>query len=184
MDAVTAALAFAAALGDMSNLKPDAKSNRGGYVSLSALLEAARPILAAHGLGVWQDTRTIDGEIQVRTIIVGDGAHISSEWLGMVPAERGIPGVVDGQAVGAALTFLRRFSLQAMLGITGGDDDAVVPRGQVAELGAAFTRSGIRDRQERLDRVALIIGRTVESSKELSESEVAKVIAELNEMRP
>jgi len=178
VDAVTAALAFAAALGTMSNLKPDAKSNRGGYVSLSALLEASRPILAAHGLGVWQDTRTIDGEIQVRTIIVGDGAHISSEWLGMVPAERG------GQAVGAALTFLRRFSLQAMLGITGGDDDAVVPRGQVAELGAAFTRAGIRDRQERLDRVALIIGRTVESSKELSESEVAKVIAELNEMRP
>ena len=166
---MTAALAFAAALGTMSNLKPDAKSNRGGYVSLSALLEASRPILAAHGLGVWQDTRTI---------LVGDGAHISSEWLGMVPAERG------GQAVGAALTFLRRFSLQAMLGITGGDDDAVVPRGQVAELGAAFTRAGIRDRQERLDRVALIIGRTVESSKELSESEVAKVIAELNEMRP
>ena len=168
----------AKALADLHNLRPDARSNRGGYVSLSALLDAARPVLAKHGLAVFQDARTVNGVIEVRTVLVGAGGTLSSDWLGMPPMERG------GQAVGSALTFLRRFSLQSFLGITGGDDDAVVPRGQVAMLGAAFSRAGIRDRAERLRYVADIIGRDVESSKELTEPEAAAVVASLNEMRP
>ena len=81
------------------------------------------------------------------------------------------------------MTFMRRFSMQAFLGITGGDDDAVVSRGQVAELGAAFSRAGIKDREDRLRFVEQVLGRPVESSKELSEAESQRVIRELNEMR-
>lgn len=174
----TLAAAFAAALADMTNLKPDAKSNRGGYVSLSALLEACRPILAKHGLAVFQQTRSHDGELQVQTVVVGAGGMYHSGWLGIAPKDRG------GQEAGAALTFMRRFSLQAFLAITGGDDDAVVPRGQVAELGAAFGRAGIKGRDERLAFVERTLGRAVESSKELSEAEADTVVQALHEMRP
>ena len=123
--------AFAAALADMANLKPDAQSNRGGYVSLSALIAACRPILAKHGLSMTQDMRTTNGEVQVQTSVVGHGSKVSTGWYGLEPKGPG------GQELLGAQKFVCRGQLQAFLGITGGDDDAVVPRGQVADLGAA-----------------------------------------------
>lgn len=170
--------AFTKALAGMHNLTPDGKSNRGAYVTLSALLEAVRPIMAKEGLAVSQDCKTEDGQVWVRTIVSGHGYSMHGEWLGMKPAG------ATGQELGAAIAFLRRFSLQTLLCITGGDDDSVVDRGQVAQLGAAYSRSGLKGRDERLAFAEKVLGRVIESTKELTAPEVAKLINALDEMRP
>ncbi len=172
-------MSLADALNDARNLVGEGKSNRGSYVSLDQLLDECRRVMGAHGYAVVQSASSDDGIVAVTSMVVdGEDRKVFESGRYGVPVQDR-----NGQAYGAALTFARRGSLMSLLGITGGSEDAVVPRGQVAALGAAFTRAGITDRQERIDRAGLIIGRTVESSKEMTADETAKVIRELDEMR-
>ena len=168
-----------AALAAMSNPTPEGKSNRGAYVTLDQLTDHGRALLQAHRLAVTVGVWTEDGTVRASvTFLHPDGAYTPEPRGFGVPAKG-----PSGQEYHAALTFARRGALLSALNITGGNDDAVVPRGQVAELGAAFTRAGIRGREERLERVAFILGRHVESSKELSEVEAALVLRELDSYR-
>ena len=173
-------MSLADALNAARNLVGEGKSNRGGYVTLDQMLDECRRVMSEHGYGLTQSAETVDGSVGVRTVIVNEHDVVVFEsGCYSVPAEER-----RGQAFGAALTFARRGSLATTLGITGGSDDAVVPAGAVAALGAAFTRAGIRDRDERLRRAESIVGRPLESSKELTDKERQMVIDELEEMRP
>ncbi len=173
-------MSLADALNDARNLLGEGKSNRGGYVTLDQMLDECRRVMSAHGYGLTQSAESVDGSVGVRTVIFNDQDVVVFEsGCYLVPvADR------NGQAFGAALTFARRGSLASALGITGGSDDAVVHRGQVAALGAAFTRAGITNREDRLKLVEHVLSRPVESSKELTEVEAQQVIMELEEMRP
>ena len=172
-------MSLADVLNDARNLVAEGKSNRGGYVTLDQMLDECRRVMSGHGYGLTQLAETVDGGVGVRTVIVNpDDLIVLESVCFVVPAADR-----NGQAFGAALTFARRGSLASVLGITGGSDDAVVPAGQVARLGAAFTRAGITDRDERLRRAEGIVGRPLESSKELSDAEASKVIAELESYR-
>ncbi len=173
-------MSLADALNDARNLLGEGKSNRGGYVTLDQMLDECRRVMAAHGYGLTQSAETLDWGIGVRTVIFNDQDVVvfESGCYAVPAADR------NGQAFGAALTFARRGSLASTLGITGGSDDSVVPRGQVAALGAAFSRAGISSREDRLKFVEEVLSRPVESSKELTEEEVRCVVMELDEMRP
>ena len=168
------------ALNDARNLVAEGKSNRGGYVTLDQLLDESRRVMGAHGYAVIQSASSDDGIVAVTSMVVDseDRKVFESGRYGVPVQDR------NGQAYGAALTFARRGSLMSLLGITGGTEDAVVPRGKVAELGAAFRRAGIEDRDERIQVVEQVLSRSVESSKEMSDEEYDQVIMELNEMRP
>ena len=173
-------MSLADALNDARNLVAEGKSNRGGYVTLDQLLDECRRVMAAHGYAVVQSASSDDGVVAVTSMVVDseDRKVFESGRYGVPVQDR------NGQAYGAALTFARRGSLMSLLGITGGSEDSVVPRGQVASLGAAFSRAGISGREDRLALVEQVLSRTVESSKELTEEETRQVIMELEEMRP
>lgn len=64
------------------------------------------------------------------------------------------------------------------------DPDAPLTQAQVAKLGALFRDHGIKDRDVRLMRVAGIVGRDVDSSKDLTKAEASKVIDELQRTIP
>lgn len=112
---------LAAALAQMTSptankVNPAFKSR---YATLDHILDHVRPILAAHGLALTQAVYSTEGRVGVRTSIVHpDGAIDLGEITVAVKPE------TNAQQVGGILTYLRRQSIQAALGIaTDLDDD-------------------------------------------------------------
>lgn len=90
---------------------------RSKYADLAEVLNTVRPVLAANGLSVIQSP-SFDGAVchVTTTIAHSSGGHISGT-ISCIPAKQ------DGQGIGAATTYLRRYSLAALCGVAQEDDD-------------------------------------------------------------
>jgi hypothetical protein len=87
------------------------------YADLAEVLNTVRPVLAANGLSVVQSP-SFDGTVaHVTTTIAHSGGGYIYGTMSCVPAKQ------DGQGIGAATTYLRRYSLAAVCGIAQEDDD-------------------------------------------------------------
>jgi len=87
------------------------------YADLPSILEAIKNPLEKHGLAVVQGAISTEAGLQVETRII----HDSGEWI-----ETTTPiGVAkpDPQGYGSAITYGRRYSLQAALNLSADDDD-------------------------------------------------------------
>lgn len=94
------------------------------YADLSACVEAAAPMLKAHGLAVTQ----LVSNHTLHTLLT----HKSGQWF---RSELPIGQVSDYQALGSAITYLKRYSYCAILGIVADtDDDANAACGNLAEF--------------------------------------------------
>ena len=126
MKAISQALVKAQAA--MSHAQKDAKNPhfKSAYSSLTSVIDAVRPALSANGLAFIQKLHTADGGIAVETVLIHEsGEEISCGTL-FVPATK-----QDAQGFGSAISYGKRYSLQAALGIASEDDDgqaAVKPR--------------------------------------------------------
>jgi len=90
---------------------------RSKYADLAEVLNTVRPVLAANGLSVIQSP-SFDGAVcHVTTTIAHNGGGYIYGTMSCVPAKQ------DGQGIGAATTYLRRYSLAAVCGIAQEDDD-------------------------------------------------------------
>lgn len=90
------------------------------YADLSSVIESAKPILAKHGLSIAQLVENEQG-IGVTTILM----HTSGEWLSSMLSlplgdERGKS---LAQVAGSIITYIRRYTYGAILGLYTGDDD-------------------------------------------------------------
>lgn len=120
--------AMAAVQAEVQNVAKDAANPhfKSKYATLAAVLEVVRPALAKQGIALWQGVGNgEDGRVYVTTRL----AHESGEW---VECSVGVPPMKnDAQGVGSAVSYLRRYSLAAMCGVSQDDDDgnaAVQPR--------------------------------------------------------
>jgi len=88
------------------------------YAPLSDILNDVRPVLTKNGLSIIQ-APSGDGENVVVTTLL---MHESGEWLESDPlilkAEK-----LTAQGAGSVITYARRYSLSAVLGISSEDDD-------------------------------------------------------------
>jgi ERF superfamily len=94
------------------------------YSTLAAVIHACDPALAAQGLVIVQTPQWSGGVCTLRTEL----RHTSGEWTGSeypVIAEYGKP-----QAVGAALTYARRYAHMSAAGIAPEDDDGETASGR------------------------------------------------------
>lgn len=83
------------------------------YAPLEDMIDILRPVLAEHGLGF---TQGVDGETLVTMIF-----HSSGEWFAhSMP----LPDAASAQMYGSQLTYRRRYSLKAALGVETDQDDA------------------------------------------------------------
>ena len=109
--------ALAAANATIKNPGKDGRGNYGTYMTLDALLEAVRGPLAAQGLSVVQDVTDDDERVYVTSWLM----HASGESIHVGPLSS--PRGQNIQHTGGAITYLRRFTLAALLGVHGDTDD-------------------------------------------------------------
>lgn len=89
------------------------------YADLNSIREACLPVLNAHGISVLQPTSVLDGKLYVETLLLHEsGEYISGLYEVVVGKQN------DPQALGAAISYSRRYGLQSMVNIGAEDDDA------------------------------------------------------------
>lgn len=98
------------------------------YVSLDALLDAVKPVLAEHNLALIQTLETEEGKVGVSTSLLHSSGHLFSFGKLMVKADG-----LTAQQVGGAITYIRRQSIQTACGISvdldlDGNDSAPKPQ--------------------------------------------------------
>lgn len=117
------ATAMAAAQAIMKGAAKDAENPhfRSRYADLASVWDACRAALTANGLSVVQAPRGVPAEggwiVEVETILL----HKSGQWMAdtlTVPV-----GKPDAQGLGSAITYARRYSLAAFVGVAPEDDD-------------------------------------------------------------
>ena len=195
MDTVNINSRLAAALPAMPDIKRNAKSHHGKYASLDNVLDAVRPVLKQHGLAVHQHPVTDDtGAIAVVTRVVSvDGEVLEFPGYYVDPGK-------GPQSAGSAITYARRYSLVAILGLATEDDDdgnrsqqsdRFTERGsspseaQIRKLAAIMRAAGVTERPERLKWLSHVLGRDITSTKNMSRQEMTAVIDRAQrELRP
>lgn len=118
--------AFAKAQSEMSGAVKDSANPfyKSKYADLVSVIKAIKEPFANHGLSYTQFPITGDNGIGVTTRLI----HESGEWLEStftLPMTK-----LDPQAAGSAITYARRYALQAMAGIPAVDDDAEMAMGR------------------------------------------------------
>jgi hypothetical protein len=102
---------------------------KSSYADLGSVWDAARPVLSKYGLCIMQTTELNPERNQI--IMVTTLAHTSGQWMkSYLPLN---PSKPDSQGIGAAITYLRRYSLSAIVGVVCDEDDdgeAAVGRGK------------------------------------------------------
>ena len=115
MSAILAVQAEAPAI-QKTKLNPAFKSR---YITLDTLMDSIMPVLNKHGL-VWLTvpsyTDNMDATLAYRLIHVETGEEIGGEMPLMLSKQ-------DPQGQGSAITYARRYSLMAVLGLVAEEDD-------------------------------------------------------------
>ena len=130
------AAALAKAQSELASAKKDSKGHGYNYSDLATVIEEARKVLPKHGLSFSQLVGNGETDrVSVNTILLhSSGQFISSEASIKIPDMRGVN---DTQKAGAALSYLRRYSLQAILGMASEDNDASTDSRPIAEANVA-----------------------------------------------
>ena len=89
------------------------------YLNINSLIKQLTPILEKHNLLLLQP---IEDDKQYSRIIDLDG--------GMVESSLALPTDLDAQKIGGAITYYRRYTLVALLGLQAEDDDGNLASGK------------------------------------------------------
>jgi len=202
---------IAAAMAEVqAEISPAIKSSenphlRNRYADINSVYSAIREVLPKHGLAVIQTMLPTDGSrAHVRTML----AHKSGQWLAgeiVMPLDR----QGGTQGMGSAITYARRYSLSAIVGVvTEEDDDGNAAQGrnskaqaqqqrqaaksanpspmtqaQSTALMAYLTRRHGNDRQAYLDELSDFFGRQINSSRELTFDMTSEFLNAVNSAR-
>jgi len=107
---------------------------KSSYADLNSVIKAIKEPFAKFGLAYTQFPITGDNGIGVTTRLI----HESGEWIEcgfFLPLTK-----QDPQAAGSAITYARRYALQAMAGIPAVDDDAESAMGRTKAPSKKITR--------------------------------------------
>ena len=129
---------------EVGAIKKDANNPffKSKYFDINGLLKVLRPVASKHGIVIMQtlqyDSGFGDKPIQVLKTSVIDGEN-GQEYTSFV----NLPHITDPQKVGSAITYYRRYALQAMFALEAEDDDAnSVSRAPQAKKNFPETSSG------------------------------------------
>lgn len=120
MTTIKLAAALAKAQGAMSTAKKDSTNPhfKSRYADLASVWEACRKPLTDNGLSVAQLLGYQDGTLGIRTILMHESGESLDGFAPLLEKKDATP-----QQLGSAITYMRRYSLMAMVGIAPDDDD-------------------------------------------------------------
>lgn len=87
------------------------------YATLDAVLDVVRKPLSANGIALTQVVDGNPGEMQLTTLLIHSSGQFMRSTVPILPDDNG------PQALGSAITYLRRYVLQTMLGLCAEEDD-------------------------------------------------------------
>ena len=116
------ATALSALQGEIEDAKKESQAHAYKYADLPTVLQIARPLLCKHGLAVTQFPVNHGDRVGVKTRLMHTSGEFLEEEMTM-PVHEG-RGMSPAQAAGSVITYCRRYSLTAVLGISQEDDDA------------------------------------------------------------
>jgi len=90
------------------------------YADLGAIIETAQPIMAKHALAVSQLVYSEEDKIGVETVLMHASGEYISTTLSMAMVDE--KGKSSAQVAGSIITYLRRYSLAAILGMYADED--------------------------------------------------------------
>lgn len=136
------AKALVSAQGDIKSPRFDAQSTAYGnkpykYASLASVMDAVRLPLAKHGLTVLQLVENEGGDLIVRTRLM----HASGEFI---EASQRAQCPLKPQDRGGVTTYLRRYGLNAILGLAAEEDDDAAGAQEHASQGEKRSSAGKR----------------------------------------
>jgi hypothetical protein len=113
--------ALSKAQGEIEHALKDTDGQTGNqtyvYATLGNVYDASRRHLRDNGLAVTHRQRTVEGGVEVEAIMT----HVSGEWISggvlFMPCE------LEAKKIGSALTYARRYTYSAIVGIAAEDDD-------------------------------------------------------------
>lgn len=117
--------ALAKAQGEITSAELDAEGQAGtrvySYATLTSVMTAVRKPLSDNGLSIIQmPERTRQGEVdllRLTTILAHESGQSISNVFEMYPPKQ------DPQGIGSAMTYMRRYTVMAIIGIAGANDD-------------------------------------------------------------
>jgi hypothetical protein len=121
------AKSLSAAQGEMSGAKKDSTNPffKSTYSDLESIIEAIRGPFVKQGLAFTQSTDfTEDGTVSVTSYIIHSSGEYISGKMGQKPLDN------KPQTVGSLISYLKRYTLQALAGVPSVDDDAEAAQGR------------------------------------------------------
>jgi hypothetical protein len=175
--------ALATAQGEIENatkgsINPHFRSK---YADLAEVLNTIRPVFSKHGLSFIQSTAFDGAMVHVHSVLAHASGGLVSSTASCVPAK------TDAQGIGAATTYLRRYSAAAMGGIAQEDDDGQAaahnraPELRPSDIAPPIMAPSLRAKLKKTaDYIIEAIGRddehaVLEAWQELSEEEMQSI---------
>lgn len=123
---------------------------RSKYVPLENVVEAVTETASKYGLSFIQMPQNNGDQVGIVTLLM----HESGEWIETDPIFVR-PQKQDPQGIGSAITYLKRYSLSALFGITSDeDDDANVASGQGFQQQGGYQQQQYRQPQQQQSQMA------------------------------
>ena len=113
------AKALSAAQAEFGTVPQSGKNpfHKSTYSTIEDYVNAAKPILAKHGLSISQAPNLLEGQFVLTTILMHQsGEHLASNQPIFSTKQ-------DAQSMGSAITYARRYAYGAVLGMASGDFD-------------------------------------------------------------
>lgn len=90
------------------------------YATLGAVVGSSKPILAKHGLAITQFPVSQEGRVGVTSLLIHESGEYIEHTISLVPETQ--KGLTLAQATGVVITYLRRYSWAAILGMYADED--------------------------------------------------------------
>lgn len=125
------AAALAAFQAEIKNPPKNRKADTGKYnymyADIGDVLETVLPVLSRHGLSITQPTKIVENTI----VLVTRLCHVSGEFIESEYPVSSLNG--NHQAMGAAMTYARRYALTSLIGVAAVDDTDGAGAAEVGE---------------------------------------------------
>lgn len=100
------------------------------YVPLPDMIDALRPALQKHGFILSQPVDVTNSQNGIVNVVFSTVTHAETGFSDT--AKLALPGIDDMQKLGGAITYARRYTLSALLGLREADDDGNTATGKTS----------------------------------------------------